>query len=82
MVAMKDQTQARMGSLLAMGGRERLVPPSESKIESSHFMSPMEDSMWLNHPIGDGSATPAYFPLLFFFGFWNFFFLVMGAFWE
>jgi hypothetical protein len=63
-----------MGSLLAMGGRERLVPPSESKIESSHFMSPMEDSRWPNHPLGGGSATPAYFPLFFFFLVFGFFF--------
>lgn len=41
---MLDHTQARIGSLLAMGGREMSVPASESKMERSHLISAMEDS--------------------------------------
>lgn len=44
---MKDQTHARIGSLLAIGGSESTIPllaDSGSNILSSHFMSPSEES--------------------------------------
>jgi hypothetical protein len=83
MVAMEDQTQARMGSLLAMGGRERLVPLSVSKIESSHFMSPMEDSRRPTTPYGVwpgvvGHPSIFFSFFFFFFGFWIFFFFFLS----
>ncbi|KAH7867388.1 hypothetical protein Vadar_032801 [Vaccinium darrowii] len=44
---MEDQSMARMGSLLAIGGRERVAPPPPSEfsnIDRSQVTSAMEDS--------------------------------------